>query len=83
MLNSVYPSCSAAAGSSDGPFSQKRSLWASSLFSFSFFSLLPADTNTQFHNCGQFQLNFIHIGSGGWQQIFSGVQNPYKNFCLK
>lgn len=42
----------------------------------SFHLVLPVDTNTQFHNRGQFHLNFLHVRSSGWQQIFSTVQNP-------
>lgn len=95
MLNSVCSSCSIT-GSSDGPCSQNQNFWASSLFFISFFGvrcflvfsfhlvLTPSvDTNAQFHNYGQFQLNFLHVISGDWQQIFCGEQNLYNNFPLK
>lgn len=61
-------------------------LWCLMFFGFYFFSfhlVLPVDTNTQFHDSGWFQLNFLHVRSGGWQQIFSGVQNPCNNCPLK
>lgn len=58
-------------------------LWCLMVFGFFFSSCFTCWHYTQFHNCGQFQLNFLHVMSGDWWQIFSGVQNPCNNCPLK